>query len=129
MNQQEQEAYVRARWKRAELYEGLIGEDEYEYGWRVLIVGVGRMKACDTEAAAWQAAYEWTAAREEEIRQLRAEIEALQINSYAGSDKFEDSIGEGLNVARRTIHHCRLSRTLDRLQEALAELKKGMVQP
>ena len=130
MTQQKYEEYVRSKWKHVEVHRELIAQGvNAGFKWWILIVRVGRMNSCITEVAAWQAAYDFTVACEEEIRQLKAEIEALQINSYAGSDKFESSIGEGLNVARRTIHHCRLSRTLDRLQQALEDLTKGMVQP
>ena len=130
MTQQKYEEYVRSKWKHVEVHRELIAQGvNAGFKWWILIVGVGRMNSCITEAAAWQAAYDFTVAREEEIRQLKAEIEALQRNSYAGSDKFAEYIREEPNAAERIIHHCRLSRILARLQRDLAELTKDMVQP
>jgi c-di-AMP phosphodiesterase-like protein len=121
MTQQEHEAYVRQRWGKDLPHEMSFG--------RLDIVGwSGEVN--------WQAAYEWTVAREEEIRQLDEEICQMDDLSQMKRQDIDCEIdtAEGydpswndnaLVVYVRDL--CEYSRTLARLQQALEDLEKGMV--
>ena len=108
----EQEKYCKERWEKAHepiIQRGLVGVDIWLEGAKVY-----RFHA-DNRPAAWQAAYDFTLAREEQIREVEEEIEFLEFTH---------------NVARNQAYHHKwlesLVRILAREQAALAELKKGM---
>ena len=107
MNQQEQEAYVRARWKRV-----------YFAHRRVIAAFDGDELILGGDYAA---AYDFTVAREEEIRQLEADITWATDARIDGRSRLAyDTIGAVADAKRRI---------LARLQRDLEALTKGMVQP
>jgi hypothetical protein len=110
----QQEEYVRARWERVFDRETIVAG----HGWMVRLPIIWHKSLTDgyfkTKAAAWQAAYEFTVAREEEIRLLEEEIAEI-----------EDDLGhlrENLTRLRGVY-----GRILARLQQALEDLAKEMV--
>ena len=126
MTQQEHEEYVRSKWKHVEVHRELIAQGvNAGFKWWILIVGVGRMNSCITEVAAWQAAYDFTVAREEEIRQLEREAVVMESKIHwctvPGAQPTQPS---WVVFEIRTL--CAMCRTLARLQRDLAELTKGM---
>jgi c-di-AMP phosphodiesterase-like protein len=121
MTQQEQEAYVRARW-------GKVLPQEMSFGCLDIVGWSGEVN--------WQAAFDFTVAREEEIRQLNEEICQMDDLSQMKRQDIDCEIdtAEGydpswndnaLVVYVRDL--CEYSRTLARLQQALEDLTKGMV--
>jgi len=132
----QQEEYVRARWERVFDRETIVAG----HGWMVRLPIIWHKSLTDgyfkTKAAAWQAAYDFTVAREEEIRQLDEEICQMDDLSQMKRQDIDCEIdtAEGydpswndnaLVVYVRDL--CEYSRTLARLQQALEDLEKGMV--
>lgn len=81
----------------------------------------------DTETAAWQAAYEWTLQRQEEIRQIDAEIEWVtecSIISPKMEQLYRDRAWEFSAEYLKRIETSK--RVLVRLQSIRAELTRGM---
>lgn len=104
----ENERYVRERWDKA--YEpivqrGLMGIDIWVEGSRTY-----RFHA-DNLPAAWQAAYDFTKAQEEAIRQVEEEITEIEFVLAESPDLPEVPI---------------YKRILTREQAALAKLQRGM---
>lgn len=81
------------------------------------------------EAAAWLAGYEFTLQRQEEIRQIDAEMFCLDcfIGGMAEQLRIAKQSGEG--VAPVITTGVRLLRTFDRLRSIRAELTRGMSAP
>jgi hypothetical protein len=147
----QQEEYVRARWQ----FVGVWVRDLDSYGtdqFNVILCFPQEDADYNQEyfmrwqedndpkgrAAAWQAAYDFTVAREEEIRQLDEEICQMDDLSQMKRQDIDCEIdtAEGydpswndnaLVVYVRDL--CEYSRTLARLQQALEDLEKGMVKP
>lgn len=104
----ENERYVKERWDKA--YEpivqrGLMGIDIWVEGSRTY-----RFHA-DNLPAAWQAAFDFTKAREEEIRLLNRDIATIRVD---------------LGFAKTDHTRGTYSRILAKLETALAELQRGM---
>lgn len=113
----ENEKYVTEHWERAESCP--TGYSDQIRFWVISLGGRMFTKAtvpdawkAETESAAWQAAFAFTKAREEEIRQVEEEIMELQddISCYHTGEHFYAIYG----------------RILAREQSALAELQRGM---
>lgn len=109
----EHEAYVRAAW-----------QEVYDNGYTVRLLGTGILGGADFDKAPmfvgsigrWKAAYEFTIAREEEIRKLEEETFALY----------------KLCPCRRGSMDCvceQLNRTQKRLEAITADLKRDMKVP
>ena len=97
------EEYVRSRWKKAYQYQSLSGVPFIQFGPHAL--------------ATWSAAAEFTRQREEEIRQLREEIELI--------NQCFPSMGYVMQGGEWVREHCEWSRILTRLASALAALLIG----
>ena len=118
MTQDEQEAYVRSKWIEV-----------YDCGAYVIIYGTDGRQLVNvsrqTTVEAWQAVYDFTVDREEEIRQVKREMAVQE----AKTDLLRAQID-----ARRTVLSmfcgvrtlCAMCRTLARLYQKLTELKRGM---
>ena len=118
MTQHEQEAYVRSKWIEV-----------YDCGAYVIIYGTDGRQLVNvsrqTTVEAWQAVYDFTVDREEEIRQVKREMAVQE----AKTDLLRAQID-----ARRTVLSmffevrtlCAMCRTLARLYQKLTELKRGM---
>ena len=117
------EALVRGAWNRVNIedHTECCGDDasEDKNVIRIALTGIGWFSWNPTHKSAWAAAWAFTEARLEEIRQRKAEI-----------DELEDvvSIRQCMNHADHIQTRCRLNRAIDRLQAALAELQKDMKQ-
>jgi hypothetical protein len=144
MTQQEQEAYVRAWWQRVQYSEtGLtdvgpcyvtINAGDYPLANSTIFAGSTIfMKHGQTKEAVFAAAFDFTVAREEEIRQLeekirraRRRIPWLDWNNgwWNNWPPYSSTNASLVDVVRDV---CSMNRTLARLQQALEDLTKGMV--
>jgi hypothetical protein len=130
MTQQEHEAYVRARWAQVSAMPYMNAPDHL----CVIVGGVRFVNSVRGSSEAWQAVFDFTVAREEEIRQLGDEIE--QMKDLAGMKRgdidCEIDTAEGYDpswndeaLVTYVRDLCEYSRTLARLQRDLAVLLKG----
>lgn len=126
----EHEAYVRERWDRRLDWlqitpmRGVINGFSEIYAGRV-------DDFPNPQSAAWQAAYEFTTAREEEIRQIAGEIAEVQGELNRATEQFYYALhaGGSTGASYWAMKKHRWTRVLARLEAHLATLKRGMKVP
>jgi hypothetical protein len=117
-----QEAYVRERWNNVGCKKNRVFADYFIPKARAILSG---NSLCYNEAQAWQAAYEFTLAHEEEIRKLEEEINWVE-RILPSERSWEWCLQSSSQVADYVRFCAQGYRILAREQAALAELKKGM---
>lgn len=112
------EDFVRAHWDLGK-WEPRRGHDG-RYG----IAGVPNSGRCDDLSDAWLCARAFTEQRLEEIRQVEREIELIAENVDGRAHRIRYG-GEAWPIATRL--QATFARILAREQQALADLKRGMI--
>ena len=121
MTQHEQEAYVRSKWI-----------DVYDCGGFVCLYGgPGRQAVLfaasrPTSVEAWQAVYDFTVDREEEIRTVAREVVVQAYAISALREQINDWCTLPGVVLEQVRTLCAMCRTLARLDQKLTELKREM---
>jgi uncharacterized pyridoxal phosphate-containing UPF0001 family protein len=124
MTQHEQEAYVRSKWIEV-----------YDCGAYVIIYGTDGRQLVNvsrqTTVEAWQAVYDFTIDREEEIRKVEREasVQAYAISALREQINYWCALLGQVQQAKvksaiRTL--CAMCRTRARLDQKLTELKREM---
>jgi len=110
----EMEEYVRERWERVVITQPTTVDFDGE--WCLYLLGTGKRFIKETANECWQAAYDFTVEREEEIRQGGENIKQL-----------EDLLShrECLDHVECIRRRCWQARVLVHEQARLAELRKG----
>ena len=119
MTQHEQEAYVRSKWIEV-----------YDCGAYVIIYGTDGRQLVNvsrqTTVEAWQAVYDFTIDREEEIRKVEREASVQAYAISALREQINDWCTLPCVVLEQVRTLCAMCRTRARLDQKLTELKRGM---
>jgi len=119
MTQDEQEAYVRSKWIEV-----------YDCGGYVIIYGTDGRQLVNvsrqTTEEAWQAVYDLTIDREEEIRKVEREASVQAYAISALREQINDWCTLPGVVLEQVRTLCAMCRTRARLDQKLTELKRGM---
>jgi len=119
MTQDEQEAYVRSKWIEV-----------YDCGAYVIIYGTDGRQLVNvsrqTTVEAWQAVYDFTIDREEEIRKVEREASVQAYAISALREQINDWCTLPGVVLEQVRTLCAMCRTRARLDQKLTELKRGM---
>ena len=121
MTQDEQEVFVRSKFI-----------DVYDCGGCVIIYGPGTQQlfttSRPTSVEAWQAVYDFTIDREEEIRKVEREASVQAYAISALREQINDWCTLPGVVLEQVRTLCAMCRTLARLDQKLTELKRGMAE-
>ena len=125
MTTAEREKYVRERWEHVNW--GASNYELTQFGVILYDDEDGTAFRKNSQASAWQAAYDFTLAREEEIRQVEEEIKWLGDHAEISESQQKLYRERGLVFSAEFLRQLDVAkRILTREQAALTDLKRGM---